>query len=229
MRLYFLALLISIVITITSAQAQECNASVAISNNDSTKIALSQPQKSNAATNSAIENIDTAGEELCEGNVILVKYFLVVEYDKDTSARFGIGAKEKAKQEMYNISILNKGDTRVTNVTVSAVLGKGMKFESTRYYEASRGKLGVTREPIEFEKDTNTTLTWDIGMLEPEETVSIIFEAYIKPEVNNTNVALNVTGNVGTSPVCAKRGKPDVETCIFNKDQRTCPDWSYPK
>lgn len=228
MKLYFLALLISIVITITSAQAQECNASIAISNNDSLKIALSQPQKSNVTTSNDSGNIQMAvGQKTC--NVILLKKFQVVEYDKDTLARFGVGKKEEAKQEMYNITISNNGDTRATNVSVSAVLDKGMKFESTRYYEVNRGKLGVTRDPIEFEEDTKTNLSWDISILEPEETKSIIFEVYLKPEVNNTNVSLNVTGEVGNCPINENRKKPEVETCVFNKDQRVCPDWSYPK
>lgn len=105
---------------------------------------------------------------------------------------------------MYNISITNEYDTRITDVSVSAQLIKGMKFESTRYYEANRGLLNVTSAPIEFKNDTETKLILDIGMLEPEETKSIILETYIKSYVTDANLTVEVTGKLGAISVSAK-------------------------
>ena len=250
MKFYFLVLIL-ILTSIASVQPQECDAAGELSDDDRREMVSSQPQKSNAtdnastngssqmdpsqlpksdaATNTSVN--DSLQRATCESSGDKLKLSLrILEFDKNTSARFGVGKKEAAKQEMYNISITNEYDTRITDVSVSAQLIKGMKFESTRYYEANRGLLNVTSAPIEFKNDTETKLILDIGMLEPEETKSIILETYIKSYVTDANLTVEVTGKLGAISVSAKRCKATPDYCKFDKDKnRSCPDWSYPQ
>lgn len=149
---------------------------------------------------------------------------------------------EDAKLEIYKIAITNKGDIRITDVNVFAEMDKDMNFEGTWYYEANRGRLDVTRDPCEFKKETKTYLKWNIGTLEPEEIKSIILETYIRPQANNTNITVNVTGKkVDTGfTVTACKDKAEVVECDY-KDTNTgkscdkisdtclvdyCPPWS---
>jgi uncharacterized repeat protein (TIGR01451 family) len=168
--------------------------------------------------------------------------FEVMEIGRE-SARFGIGKKEPAKHEMYKISITNKGDSRIKDVVVSAEMQEDMKFESTRYYEDNRGRLDVTRNPIDFKNGKKTKLTWDIGMLEPEERISILLEAYIKPEANSTHITVNITGKLNgieerasedyAKPArCEYKNKNDGNPCDVPSETcklAACPDWSNPE
>lgn len=241
MRFYCIALIL-IATSIAAGQLPECNPannttlnSTAAStqspvNNtmlNSTAVSSQQPANN---TNTSVQDSEDIGLDV---NVFEVG---------STSARFGVGKKEPAKQEMYKISITNKGELRITDVNVSALMPENMKFESTRYYEESRGRLDVTRNPIDFKKETKTNLTWDIGILEPDETKSILLETYIKLEVNNSNVTVEVTGKLNnievrkSKPVadvakCERRNKFDGNPCdaLSETCLAKCPDWSNPQ
>jgi hypothetical protein len=264
MKFYCIALIL-VLISIASSQPQEFDVANNTSINESSSIVSTQPQECDAPNNININGGSTTSsaqpQEINESSTPLsirellgiVDVFsdvfdlevLVLERNKDTMARFGVGKKEDAKQEMYKISIKNKGDIRIADVIVTAEMDKGMNFESTRYYEENRGKLNVTRNPIEFDEDIKTNLTWDIGILEPEELKSIILEAYIKPEVDNSSIRVNVTGEVRQRPnylVSASKEKAKVTKCDHKdkitgnsceKDsencQEICPDWSDPQ
>lgn len=207
MKFYCLALIL-ILVAIASGQSLEFNATFNNStNNLSLASSIQMPEHREA--NNSIQDSDIIGLD-----------FQVVEVSRDTSARFGIGKKEAAKQEMYRIAIMNEGETRISNVSVLAEMEEDMKFESTRYYEDNRGRLNVTREPLEFKTGLKTELTWDIGMLEPQEKKSILLEAYLKPGVNNTNITVSVEG------YHPSKDQPIVIQCDYSKEQ--CPDWSIP-
>jgi len=207
MNFYCLTLIL-ILVAIASGQPQECNATFNNStNNISSASSIQMPEHREA--NNSIQDSDNISLD-----------FQVVEVSRDTSARFGIGKKEAAKQEMYRIAITNEGETRILNVLVLAEMEEGMKFESTRYYEDNRGRLNVTRKPLEFKRGSKTELTWDIGMLEPQEKKSILLGAYLKPGVNNTNITVSV------AVYHPRKVQPNVIDCDYSKEQ--CPDWSIP-
>jgi hypothetical protein len=241
MRFYCLALIL-ILISMASAQAQEFNASNNTNINDSPRIASAQPQEINktSATSRTNELLDLA---VAFGDVFDLNVS-VLEIDDETKARFGVGKMETAKHDMYKISIKNKGDIRISDVIVNATMDKGMKFESTRYYEENLGRLDVVRAPCDFRKETKTDLTWNIGTLEPEETKTILLEAYIKPNVDKANVTVNVNGYAGGDiPVGASKDKAFVTDCeyldkITGKSCKEasdtcevvyCPTWSIPQ
>jgi len=254
MKFYSLVLIL-IVTSIASGQPQEGNATTnATGINDSSLIASGQPQEENAANaiGITVSSIDSGQpQELNEmstsaqDNDSIQLDSKVLEVNRATSARFGVGKKEAAKQEMYRISIKNEGDTRITDVIVSAEMDPDMKFESTRYEEESRGRLDVTRDPPDFKEGIKTRLTWDIGILELDETKSILLEAYMKPGANNTNLTVRVTGNaLNGIPVSEIKYRAEVANCEhINKFdggicedvsdaetcQTRCPDWSIPQ
>jgi hypothetical protein len=236
MNFYYLTLIL-ILVSIALGQLAECNATNNTSSiNDSSSMAFAQLQELHK-TNTSAQYSDSIDLD-----------FQVLEANGNTSARFGVGKKEAAKQEMYKISIINKNDIRIADVIVSAEMAEDMKFESTRYYEENRGRLDVTRDPPDFKKGTRTKLIWDIGALEPEEIKSILLEAYIKPGVNNTNVTVGVTGIVNADIVeyvSASKDNANITECKHsnkftgnncddasdteNCERIQCPDWSIPQ
>jgi hypothetical protein len=218
MKLYCLALAL-IAVSIAFGQPQGLNiSSTACTNNSSSMISI-QPQE---------RPEPSASMEISSQAAILANISItceVVEVNNNTNARFGVGKKEPAKQEMYKLTINNTGEVPISNVIVSAVMAEGMRFESTRYYEENRGRLDVMRDPIEFKKGAKTNLTWDIGIMGPEEIKSILLEAYLKPQVNNTQVSVMVRGNTqdGTKVRSSQDGAE------LRKCNRECPDWSMPQ
>jgi hypothetical protein len=241
MKLYCLALIL-VIISIGSGQLPECNPANNTTLNSMT--ASIQPPANNTSVNSA------AASSQPPANItnISVKDSNVIDLDlevfevESTSARFGVGKKEPAKHEMYKISITNKAESRITDVNVSAMMPEDMKFESTMYYEESRGRLDITRDPIDFKKGTRTNLKWNIGILEPYETKSILLETYMKPNVNNSNVSVYVTGKLNGNEEKSKPKDAEVAICeLINKFDGNpcetlsetclakCPDWSNPQ
>lgn len=234
MKVYCLVLVLSMIFVV-SGQPNELNDTNSTCINVSSSMASNQPQELDK-TSIPVQYSD-----------ILDLDFLVLEIDEDTMARFGVGKLEAASHEMYKISITNNGDIRISNVTVFDQMDKDTNFESTRYYEENLGRLDVTRDPCDFKEETKTSLTWDIGTLEPEEIKSILLEAYIRPEVNNTNVRVHVRGEVVedslVSVVSASKDKANVTDCEYlDKITDTkcyelsdtcqvvgCPDWSIPQ
>jgi hypothetical protein len=172
----------------------------------------------------------------------------VFEANSNTRAVFGVGNSEPAKEEIYKITVTNNGDLPLNDVIVFALMAEGMMFKNTAYFDPTRGKLNVERDPIVFDENVKTKLIWNIGDLQPEETKSILLEAYIKCCVNNalinaTNALINVTvegytpGNKlipdsvdKTLPVeCTARndrGEPCTEVHIATGlCKMVCPNW----
>jgi hypothetical protein len=169
----------------------------------------------------------------------------VVEVNADAKARFGgsnsSSAKlSEAKQAVYKITVHNSGSVPLNNVIVSSEMAKGMKFDSTRYYEENRGTLEVTRDPLEFNENVRTILAWNIGILAPEEIKSIILVAYLKPQVDEKQINVKVTGNAPDSTTvrdsvnsaeireCEFRDSNSGQPCAIPSEtcKKVCPDWS---
>jgi hypothetical protein len=241
MKFYCIALIL-ILVAMASGQPEEGNAT----NNtviDNSSVATEQLQEGNAKNNTVLNDTqDKLNQSPQESDNIYLN-FQVAEIAKDTRARFGVGKKEAAKHEMYKLSITNKGDIRIENVTVFAVMIEDMKFESSRYYEDGRGRLGVEWSPCYFMNGTKTKLKWNIASLEPEEIKSILLEAYLRPNINNANITVNVTGILKNAEVTKSKPYANVTKCDYvdkntgnicdnaldteNCESR-CPDWSYP-
>jgi len=272
MKFYCIALML-ILISIASGQSQLGNATENTTTEDTSLIASDHPQLGNATENTTTEdtsliasdhpqlgntteNTTTEDTSLLSPNVetnpsvqncssfdLDVK---VMEIDNNAYARFEITAeKEDAKREMYKISIVNSGNIRIKDITVTAQMDKGMKLENTRYLEVSRGLLNVTHIPCEFKEETITNLSWDIGSMEPKEKKEIIVEAIIKPAVNNTNLTVSVNGYVGGDTLvglCEDKAKAvycnykdtstgqtcydlSIDTCQIDY----CEPWAMPK
>ena len=139
----------------------------------------------------------------CDGSTVEINksrnlsiYILSEVYEINNSTRtvFNIGHSESSKKEMFKILVGNSGDEPLHDIKVYGVMAKGMKFVNTAYYEAGRGKLYVKRDPIDFNEKTETKLEWDIGTLAPSEMKSILLEADLKPEVNNTDLDVTAIG-----------------------------------
>jgi hypothetical protein len=179
-------------------------------------------------------------------NIIEVFSWVLV-VNNETKARFGIGYREPAKDEIYKITVHNNGGTRFSDVTVWAEMGKDMKFEGTLYLDKSRGLLDVRRDPIEYNGSSNTSLIWNIGTMEPDEWKSILMEASLKPTAAIDAININVTGyspemikakNAITRviPACVWREKNGIQECkaenatddekITRGCVKECPDWA---
>jgi hypothetical protein len=169
----------------------------------------------------------------------------VFEVNASISAVFGVGGVGKskpAKEEIYKITVGNGGDVPLNDVKVSAVMPEGMKFINTVYFDSTRGELTVERDPIEFDEQKKTTLTWNIGDLQPDEIKSILLKAHLKQQVDNTKINAKVTGSAPGSAVvrssadravpalCSPKndgGQPCSEVHIAaGLCKKVCPDWS---
>jgi hypothetical protein len=132
-------------------------------------------------------------------NVILE----VWEANSSTTTNFKETGSNPAKEEIYKIAVTNSGDVVLSDVEVSAVMAEGMKYKNSEYFDTStHGKITApTRDPESFDEIKKTRVAWNIGTLNPEETKSIILEAYIKPNVDRKAVSVKVTGNAAGSTV----------------------------
>jgi hypothetical protein len=180
--------------------------------------------------------------ELSVKNVkVLADY---IEVNSDAKARFGDSNSisvplTTAKQEIYKITLSNSGTVALSDVTVSAELAAGIKYESSRYYELGRGRLEVVVDPVLFNENVRTALTWNIHGLEPGEIKSILLEAFVKPETDAKMVNVEVKGKATdgtvvrdavntaelfTCPLHDNNG----EVCPYEDDEckRDCPDWA---
>ena len=100
---------------------------------------------------------------------------------------------EDAKEERYNITIYNDGDVALKGVQVTADMAKGIKFINSVYFGYRQGlaKPDVVDPPI-FDETKRTIVKWEIGELLPLGARFILFRAYLKKNINNTDIKVKV-------------------------------------
>jgi len=118
----------------------------------------------------------------------------VCEVNNNTTADFGKGCLEKAKLDLYNISVMNNGDVTLNNVKVIAEMAKGMMYVNSSYSYAWKGKLNITKNPDDFSEDIKTKLVWNIRDLLPRESKSIILVALLNENVTDRDIFAMVQG-----------------------------------
>ena len=164
----------------------------------------------------------------------------VYEANRSTKALFDIrGSLEDAKFEAYKITVDNFGNAPLEGAILSAKLAKGMKFENTSYFNDNCSTPDVTADPKEFDRNKETNLVWNLGSLAPEEIKSVIMTAYLRPEVNNTAVAVTAAGKIRGINVGDSKNGADIRNCSLrlpnnqpcyvpsNTCKLKCPDWIY--
>jgi len=175
--------------------------------------------------NCTTEAVSYSKDPLENINISIKVYEPIVN---DTKAVFSIGYPgESARFDIYNITIINNGDVILDNIEVSAILPKGMMLRNIGYSDPLRGRLSIEREPIIFDENLENELRWNIGSLLPEESKSIIMEAYLKYNVDNTSIPLMVVGYspdlAGNEPIIDFAEKANIARCEFrDKLGRTC-------
>lgn len=161
----------------------------------------------------------------------------------DTKAVFSIGRPEQpVKLDIYNITITNNGDIPLDRVEVNAIIPEGMMLKNTGYSDPRSGRLNVESDPVLYDENSETNLKWNIGSLLPEESKSIILEAYLKYQVDNASIPVMVEGYSPDLPdnepitdvvekaiikKCENRGK-DGRICAGPVEKNCtvmCPDW----
>jgi len=137
---------------------------------------------------------------------IKITHFYVNETIGVAKREFGSDSYD-AREEKYLVNVTNNGDVPLTDVQIEAVLPKGMRFATSEYYGSGSGKLAtpIQDPPVssDFDETVKTTVTWDIGSLQPAELKSILFKTYIKEKdkhdsplnVDNTDVSVKAVGN----------------------------------
>jgi hypothetical protein len=145
-------------------------------------------------------------------------------YEANSNARaFFSSYSEPARIDIYNITVTNR-DIPLEGVELNAVIGRGMMFKNTANSDSRRGRLNVERDPIVFDEDSRTFLTWKIGNLLAGETRSIILEAYLKENVNNTDIYVVVYGYIpdllNNEPLIGYMSGANKEPC-----HPSCPNW----
>ncbi|MDD4653038.1 MAG: hypothetical protein PHQ34_12510, partial [Methanothrix sp.] len=142
----------------------------------------------------------TSSEEFKQGDIRNIHVDLFVwERRTNATAPFRKTSEDPAKEEIYNITILNNGDVTLDDVQVSLVMPEGMLYGASEYDNtAVHGRIREPKiDPENFNKLTKTGVAWNIGTLNSEEQVSIILRTYIKfdDNVDNKAVSVKVEGN----------------------------------
>ncbi len=165
----------------------------------------------------------------------------VYEANNSTKSVFGCGNSEAASLNIYNITLNNNQNTSLSNITLNITIPKDMIIKNT----INSDNLNPNIDPAIFNRNSNTSLTWNIPNIMGNESKWFIFEAYLKKDtnINNTQIKINVEGyapDYGCSPVKAsldgarpikclhinKFGNPCNDEDIKSKNcTELCPDW----
>jgi tetratricopeptide (TPR) repeat protein len=167
----------------------------------------------------------------------------VFKFSNSTSVSFYGGESESAKQIRYKITVINKGDVSLHDVTATAEMAKGMKFYNAAYYEIGRGRLITEVSPSVFDETTKTKVTWNIEHLQANEIKTILMNAYLKEDmhVDNTDISVNASGvssvcglvwayaNKAEIQICEQRGEFGDPCSELEKElglcKLACPEW----
>ena len=178
---------------------------------------------------------------------------LVKELDSNTSHEFYEGRLEKAQKERYHITVINNGDVPLSDVSVVAEMAKGMMYDRSVLFSESGINSPLSPEgiPNEFDETAKTKVTWDLGIMQPNEKRVILMETYqkgdmnvdeydssfkvvgtsldgilVRASVNNAEPACKI-GTKGGAPIAdALREVPELKDKIKDKIRESCPDWT---
>jgi hypothetical protein len=165
-------------------------------------------------------------------NIAVIAY--VYEISDNATASFYGTENEAAKEERYNITIVNSGDILLNKIELTVELSKGMMFKNAEYYGSGSGKLTSIPIPL-FDENTKTMMTWSIGSMEPNERKSILMNAYLKQkdrsnnkmDVKNTDIKANVVGiDPSNIPVSDSKSRAEPALCNpVDEDGKPCLEW----
>jgi hypothetical protein len=118
----------------------------------------------------------------------------VYEVNNSTRSVFGFGKTEAASFSIYNITVTNNQDVDLTDLNVNVTMPRGRMIKNTINSDNLEPKV----DPVIFNDDSETYLTWNIPNLMKDETKWFIVETYLKKDmnINNTDVIVNITGYV---------------------------------
>lgn len=177
----------------------------------------------------------------------------VFELDSNASYQFYKDrAPVNAQKERYHITVANNGDVPLSDVSVVAEMAKGMMYDRSVLSSESGINSPLFPEgiPTEFDETAKTKLTWDLGIMRPNEKRVILMETYQKGDMNVDKYDLSVKV-VGTStdgilvrasvnnpePACSVRLTggaeispalldPDFAKLMEDKIKEKCPKWT---
>lgn len=123
----------------------------------------------------------------------------VFEIRANVTKTFGDRTYDDAQQERYKITVTNNGDVPLRNVSVTAEMARGMMYDrSLKYFESgTNAPLIPSRVPEDFKDDEKTKVTWDLGIMQPNENITILMETYQQKGVNKNDLSVKA---VGTAP-----------------------------
>lgn len=171
-----------------------------------------QSQETTATINETINNTSLSmnSEPLADIEVTSEVY----ERDIDTVAVFAPRSIEPAKQEIYNVTVANKGEVPLHDVIVVIEAIEGMIFKNSAEYDAS-GDLRLECFRSDLCDRASTSIMKNLGSLESNETKSILINAYIKPQIEKGKINIKVAGTKPNGTVSDIRGIAEFAKCVF--------------
>ena len=169
----------------------------------------------NGAIDSSAATI-TSGQSIGSIDVTLEMAIL----DGNTTARFKRGNRTEgplspAKLVLYRIWVYNSGIEPLSDVTLSAELDKGIQYETSKYYEERRGDLEAIKDPDPPNENLKTDVTWNLNFLNPSEIKSILLETYVKKNVDEKGVSVNVKGKASDGEEVVDSDSAPSEQCGY--------------
>ena len=232
MKFYYLALVFFVMLVAVGQQEEYNNAD------------WMQLQENGAIDSSVATK--TSGQSIRSIDVTLEMAIL----DGNTTARFKRsnrtdGPLSPAKLVLYRIWVYNSGIEPLSDVILSAELDEGIQYETSKYYEEGRGDLEAIKDLDLTNENLVTDVTWSLNFLNPREIKSILMETYVKKNVDEMGVSVNVKGKASDgeevvdsdsapSEQCGYKytsGESKGTKCIpWSEDDEDCkyqcPDWA---
>lgn len=108
--------------------------------------------------------------------------------------------REPAKQEIYHITVANNGEVPINNIVVFAEAQEGMMFANSAYYDDS-GNLKIECDQSDLCEEARTKLTLNLDNLDSKENISMLVDAYLRPNVDNKQLNIKVYGSYSNEAV----------------------------